>query len=131
MTSVYFTEKESKSFESTADKVGMSRSELGRSAANGLRAVHISDEVAPLLEEVRALSAKASRIGNLFRLNATMLEIVAQNPSLTEGDKAGISQMSELLTDAEKEFKAFRADVKNLRSKVMELYSNGNIQGGH
>lgn len=117
------TPNQAENFQRLADETNMSRSQLARTAAIGMKQIYISDE---LVGEARTLSRRISQVGNLLRLHATLLEVIAPNPSLTPGDREEILRIRELLTLSAEEIRELRNSVTDLRAEVRKL-THGNL----
>lgn len=117
------TDEEYKAFEQLSKETHLSKARLGRFAAIGMKQVYISDE---LIGEARNLSRQAAQIGNLLRLHATLLEVIDQNPSLTQNDREEIVRIRELLTLAVRGINNLKKSVAELRKEVQGL-AHGNL----
>lgn len=123
MATFRLTHKQATSFQKLVDETGLTKSQLARAAAIGMKQVYISDE---LVGEARNLSRQVSQIGNLLRLHATLLEVIAPNPTLTPNDREEIIRIRELLALSAAGIRELRKSVSELRKEVQEL-AHGNL----
>lgn len=112
------TEAEYEAFEALSKETKLTKARLAKYAAMGMKHIYITDE---LVNEARNLSRQCAQIGNLLRLHATLLEVIDQNPALTESDRQEIGKLRELLTQSAEEVRVLRKSVSELRKDVQEL----------
>lgn len=110
---------EYETFQKLAEEAGLTKAQLARAAANGIEKIAISDD---LLSEARKISTQCAQIGNLLRLHATLIEVIAQHPSLNSQDKEVIADIRRMLVSSKKrthELKMCASDI----SKQLHLLS--------
>lgn len=112
------TPKQAAAFKKLADDTGMSLSAIARAAAIGMKQVYISDE---LIDEARNISRQCANMGNLLKLHATLLEVIDQNPFLTESDRQEIVNIRELLTSYESNIGELKKSVVALRADIQDM----------
>ena len=119
MATFRLTPEQAENFQQLANQVGMSKSQLARAAAIGMKQVYISDD---LLDAAREISRHAAQIGNLFRLHATLLEVIDQNPSLTDSDREELIRLRELLEMAVTAIRELKMNTVQLRGDIQKLH---------
>ena len=113
------TPKQAEAFQRLSTETGMNPSQLARAAAIGMKQVYISDD---LLDAAREISRHAAQIGNLFRLHATLLEVIDQNPSLTDSDREELIRLRELLEMAVTAIRELKMNTVQLRGDIQKLH---------
>lgn len=119
MATFRLTPEQAENFQQLANQVGLSKSQLARAAAIGMKQVYISDD---LLDAAREISRHAAQIGNLFRLHATLLEVIDQNPSLTDSDREELIRLRELLEMAVTAIRELKMNTVQLRGDIQKLH---------
>lgn len=113
------TPKQAEAFQRLSTETGMNPSQLARAAAIGMKQVYISDD---LLDAAREISRHTAQIGNLFRLHATLLEVIDQNPSLTDSDREELIRLRELLEMAVTAIRELKMNTVQLRGDIQKLH---------
>lgn len=113
------TESEFSTFERLSKESGLSKAQLARYAARGMKQVYVTDD---LLDAAREISRHAAQIGNLFRLHATLLEVIDQNPSLTDSDREELIRLRELLEMAVAAIRELKMNTVQLRGDIQKLH---------
>lgn len=113
------TESEFSTFERLSKESGLSKAQLARYAARGMKQVYVTDD---LLDAAREISRHAAQIGNLFRLHATLLEVIDQNPSLTDSDREELIRLRELLEMAVTAIRELKMNTVQLRGDIQKLH---------
>ncbi len=119
------TEAEYLTFERLSKESGISKAQLARYAARGMKRVYFTED---MLAELKTLSRNCALIGNLLRLHATLLETVNLNAFYSENDKQEFARITALLEDAQDMNRIVYRKITDLKQALHKLNNeNGNL----
>ena len=109
------TEAEFSAFERLSKESGLSKAQLARYAARGMKQVYVTGE---LLDEIKVLSRNCALIGNLLRLHATLLETVNLNTLPTESDVREFGKLKAMLEDTQELNRTVYRKITDLKATL-------------
>ena len=121
MATFRLTPEQAENFQQLANQVGLSKSQLARAAAIGMKQVYVTGE---LLDEIKVLSRNCALIGNLLRLHATLLETVNLNALPTESDVREFGKLKAMLEDTQELNRTVYRKITDLKATLHRLNSD-------
>ena len=101
--------------EEMSANIQMSKSAILRTLSNNGKAVYVGNEA---IEELAELRADVARVGNLLKMRHNTLSAIADNPFLTENDRALISELYEQNTELYEELTRLRKELVTVCKKI-------------
>ena len=93
----------------------LSKSEILRTLSSTGKTVYVGRET---VAEIADLRADVARVGNLLKMRHNTLSAIADNPFLTENDRALISELYEQNTELYEELTRLRKELVTVCKKI-------------